>query len=95
MLMPRESIRTHIVVPRELVESVDELVGPRARSKFFVEAVEEKLARARLARIARRTVGSLADADIPGWETSESTAEWVRDSRRAGEPRPGDAPERE
>ena len=38
--------------------------------------------RARLGRAARKVVGSLARVDIPGWESSESAAEWVRASRR-------------
>src|SRR5713101_1781990 len=82
VFMARKTMRTHVIVPKELVESVDELVGPRNRSKFFTEAVEEKLAHERLARVAQEVVGSLANVDIPGWETSESAAKWVRDSRK-------------
>lgn len=81
--MSKETMRTHVIIPKELVESVDELVGKRSRSRFFSEAVEEKLARAKLARAAKKVVGSLANVDIPGWETSESAAEWVRASRKA------------
>ena len=79
--MAKVVMRTHVVVPKELVESVDELVGSRARSRFFTEAVQEKLARAKLAQVARTVVGSLADVDIPGWETRESAAQWVHTSR--------------
>jgi hypothetical protein len=64
------------------VKSVDELVGRRRRSRFFTEAVQEKVDRLRLARLAEKMAGSLADVDIPGWETKESAAEWVRASRR-------------
>ena len=83
--MVKETMRTHIVILKELVESVDQLVGRRGRSQFFTEAVRDKLAQARLARVAKKVVGSLADVDIPGWESSESAAEWVRASRRADE----------
>lgn len=79
--------RTHVVIPKELVESVDSVVGRRGRSKFFADAVAEKLARLRLARAARKAAGSLAAVDVPGWETGESAAEWVRASRRADEAR--------
>ena len=81
--MSNEVVRTHIVIPKELVESVDEIVGRRGRSRFFTEAVEEKLARLKLIHAANKAVGSLANVDIPGWETSESAAEWIRSSRRA------------
>lgn len=86
--MSREAMRTHIVVPKDLVASVDELVGRRSRSKFFTDAAEEKLARVRLARAAKQAAGSLANTTIPGWETSETAVEWVRASRRAEEAGP-------
>ena len=85
--MSKESMRTHVVIPKELVDLVDELVGRRSRSRFFSEAVEEKLARVKLTRAAKRVVGSLANVDIPGWETSEAAAEWVKASRRADDER--------
>ncbi|MBI4318183.1 MAG: hypothetical protein HY675_06810 [Chloroflexi bacterium] len=80
--MSKEAVRTHVLIPKELIDSIDELVGTRNRSRFFAEAVEEKLSRARLVKAARKLKGSLAGADIPGWESSESAAEWVRTSRR-------------
>jgi len=83
--MSKETMRTHVVIPRELIEAVDGLVGRRGRSRFFAEAIEDKIARIRLARAAKKAAGSLADVDIPGWETSEAAAEWVRASRRADE----------
>ncbi len=83
----RETVRINVTIPKELVESVDELVGRRGRSKFFAEAVAEKLAREKRSRLAREVAGSLANVDIPGWETSESTVEWVRASRRRDDER--------
>ena len=85
--MTKATMRTHVIVPKELVETVDNIVGRRSRSKFFADAVEEKLSRIKLARAARRAAGSLADTEIPGWETSESAAEWVHASRQADDAR--------
>jgi hypothetical protein len=34
-----------------------------------------------------KVVGSLADADIPGWETAESAAAWVHAARHADQAR--------
>lgn len=79
--MPTQTLTT-VSMPRELIEEVDRLVGPERRTKFLVEAAEEKLGRARLARLAREAAGSLADLDIPGWENPEAVAEWVRSMRR-------------
>lgn len=74
-------VRTHVILPVELVEEVDELVGNRRRSHFFAEAVSEKLARLRLVRAAESALGSLTEVDVPGWETAESTKRWVSDLR--------------
>jgi hypothetical protein len=74
----RETVRAHIVMPKDLVSSIDRLVGKRARSRFLVEAAEEKLARERRARILLSAAGALADDAVPEWEDS---SEWVRHSR--------------
>ena len=79
----KDQMRTHVVVPAALVRSVDGLVGKRARSRFFAEAVAEKLARARRATILKGAAGALADRQTPGWETGEAAAAWVRTSREA------------
>jgi len=62
-------------------------MGKRARCKFSADAAAEKLARANLSRLACSVAGSLADVDVPGWESSDAAAEWVRASRRADERR--------
>jgi Arc/MetJ-type ribon-helix-helix transcriptional regulator len=85
--MSKATMRTHVVIPKELVDSIDELVGRRSRSKFLTEAAEEKLRRLRLARAAAKVVGSLAGRSTPGWESSEAAAKWVSDSRRADDER--------
>ncbi len=78
----KESIRTHVVLPPELVKEVDRRVGPRRRSQFMADAVVEKLSRLKLAESAARAAGSLAEVQTPGWETADSAASWVHDSRR-------------
>ena len=75
-------MRAHVVVPDDLIAEVDELVGPRKRSEFFVEAVRDRLRRERLKVAAEAAAGSLVGVDTPGWETSESATEWVREQRR-------------
>lgn len=82
-----EKTRTHIMIPTELIDAVDELVGPRGRSAFFAEAAERELSRRRLVEAASRAAGALADVDVPGWESPESASAWVRDLRRSDEER--------
>jgi hypothetical protein len=80
--MSTERSRAHIVLPEDLLEEVDALVGPRRRSEFFVEAAREKVRREKLRRAAHAVAGSLADTPIPGWESSEEARAWVRSLRQ-------------
>jgi predicted transcriptional regulator len=79
--MADKTIRTHVVFPKELVESVDRLVGPRKRSRFFVQAIEEKIERERLGRALATTAGFLAEGTHPEWETPEQVSAWVHELR--------------
>ena len=85
--MTSKTMRTHIVIDRDLIEEVDRLVGPRHRSEFIAEAIEKKLEQERLRKAAHKAAGALADVDIPGWETHESAVEWVRSLRRENDER--------
>jgi hypothetical protein len=77
--------RVHVIFPAALIDEIDALVGQRKRSQFIEEAAEEKLRQERLPVALSEMAGSLADVDIPGWETPESAAAWVR-ALRAGQP---------
>jgi hypothetical protein len=70
--------RAHVMVPDDLLQEVDALVGPRRRSEFFVDAARDRLARERLRRLAHQMAGALKDDDIPEWETPEAASAWVR-----------------
>jgi hypothetical protein len=77
----RHVVRTHFIAPKELIEEVDKLVGPRRRSEFLIEAAAEKLKREKLFRLTRE-VSKLPPGDgIPEWDTPESTAKWLREGR--------------
>jgi len=74
-------MRTHVVLPDELVEGVDDLVGKRNRSRFIAAATEKELRRERLREAIRKGAGILSDEDYPEWSTPEKTAEWLRKLR--------------
>lgn len=80
--MLKDDVRTHVVLPRAVVEDVDRLVGHRGRSRFVAEAIQEKLRRENLRAALRETAGSISTADYPEWETPEKVSEWVRRLRR-------------
>lgn len=79
----RASVRTHVLLPREIVEEVDKLVGQRRRSQFLAEAAEEKLTRQRRTAALKKTAGVLDPAKYPQWETPEQVSQWVHDRRVA------------
>ncbi len=85
--MHKETIRTTVVLPRDLVEAVDELTTPRTRSAFVADAVRDKVARARREHALRESAGILKDDAIPGWETPAAASAWVREQRRLDEER--------
>jgi metal-responsive CopG/Arc/MetJ family transcriptional regulator len=81
----KEMMRTHVLIPQDLMEKVDRLVGPRRRSEFLSQALREKLSRVELAEAARKAAGSLAD--VPGWESRERARAWVEALRKEDEKR--------
>lgn len=84
-VMPADTVRAHVVVPRELIAEIDSIVGQRRRSDFVVAALREKLALERQGRALKEAAGALADGGHPEWATPESTSAWVRALRDAGE----------
>jgi hypothetical protein len=74
-------VRAHIVIPRGLIDAVDEFVGERKRSAFFTEAVEEKLRRERFSKALAETSGFIDEAAHPEWSTPEKVSAWVRELR--------------
>lgn len=84
-----ETIRTHLILPRELVERVDKLVGPRRRSEFVAEVLQKELDRRHLVTLFEAAMeearNAPPDGAPPEWESAESAAEWVRAQRRIGE----------
>ena len=79
--MAIETVRAHVVLPKELVDEVDRLVGHRKRSAYLAAVLAEALKRERLGRALAATAGSLDRSDYPEWETPEQVSAWVRELR--------------
>lgn len=76
-------MRTHISLPEDLVKEVDELAGPRGRSKFIEEAVRLKVLNAKQRR-ALRDIAAMPPLDpekYPHWRTGKDISEWVHNMR--------------
>ncbi len=76
--------RAHVVLPGELVDEIDRLVGRRRRSEFIAEALEEVVRRQRLLAAFEAVAGSIKEGDVPEWDTPESAYAWVRSLRTSG-----------
>lgn len=56
---PMTLARTNLTLPEDLLKEVDELAGPRGRSRYVAEAVAQRVRRDRLGRAIRDTAGIL------------------------------------
>ncbi|MCH8893275.1 MAG: ribbon-helix-helix protein, CopG family [Chloroflexi bacterium] len=80
-------MRTHVILPEDLVRSVDALAGKGKRSQFIEEAIREKVRIDTLRAALEATAGILSAEDHPEWATSEKVASWVRESRKQSDKR--------
>jgi len=74
------NVRTNLMLPEELVEAIDEVAGPRGRSRYVTEVLSRQIRRDRWYAPAKATAG--AWKDHPLFPTDESVVEWVREARR-------------
>jgi metal-responsive CopG/Arc/MetJ family transcriptional regulator len=72
--------RTNLSLPEELLDQVDELAGPRGRSRYVADAVRERLRRDRLLRAIDASAGSLVRAGQLGM-SRDDVALWVDELR--------------
>jgi metal-responsive CopG/Arc/MetJ family transcriptional regulator len=56
--------RTNLTIPEDLLAEVDELAGPRGRSRYVAEAVAQRIRRDRLGRAIADAEGSLARGSL-------------------------------
>jgi hypothetical protein len=77
--------RAHIVLPQELIEEIDAVVGPRGRSAFLVETARAEIRRRRLLAFLESDKIYWKDEDHP--ELADGTDAWVRKLRSEGESR--------
>lgn len=76
-------MRMHLEMDDALVAEVDALAGPRGRSAFVREAVQEAVDRRRRAYRIRQSAGVVRDG---GHEWDADPADWVR-RQRSGDPK--------
>jgi metal-responsive CopG/Arc/MetJ family transcriptional regulator len=77
--------RTHIVIPDQLAQEIDMVVGKRGRSSFLAAAAVRELSRLRQLQAIERIAGSWKDKDHP--ELKQGAAKWVAKQRQLDERR--------
>ena len=78
----RMSMRTNLLLPRELVKEVDRFAGRRGRSRFVAEVLEQAVRRERQREVLRSGAGMLSGrAGYEYWSTPDQVVEWVRGMR--------------
>lgn len=71
--------RTNLTLPEELLREVDEIAGPRGRSRYVAEAVLQRVKRDRLGQAIRETAGIMVGK--PGWMSPDEVVRWVDELR--------------
>jgi len=79
-------MRLHIELQDDLVTAIDDAAGPRGRSRFIREALQQALELRRQRDLLRSVRGSIDNASAV-W--GADPAEWVREQRRADDRRVG------
>ena len=71
--------RTNLTLPEALMQDVDELAGPRGRSRYVAEAVAQRVRRDRLGKAIQESAGVMKGR--PGAMTPEEVTRWVTSLR--------------
>jgi hypothetical protein len=80
MSVPKNlSRRAHVILPVDVVDEIDKLVGKRGRSAFLAELAQREIKLRRQREVLRETAGAWNASDHP--ELAQGAAAWVRQIR--------------
>lgn len=68
--------RTNITIPSDLLDQIDDLVGPRGRSRYISEVLTRQVRRDRLKRVMSETAGAMVGK--PGWMDPDESLAFAR-----------------
>jgi hypothetical protein len=80
-------VKAHLVIPKEILDEVDQIAGKRGRSLFIAEAALEKLERERFLKILEETRGAWADKRHPDLRNSRDMGIYIHNNRDSLEKR--------
>lgn len=70
-----------VSLPKTLLARLDERIPSRGRSRFIMEAIEERLALAEQIAVLDETAGAWTDANHPEMRTDEDIDRWLAELR--------------
>ena len=73
------NVRTNLILPAELVAAIDELAGPRGRSRYVADVLARQIQRDRWYAAMKASAG--AWRDHPLFPDDESVVQWVEEGR--------------
>jgi hypothetical protein len=79
--MEHQKVKTNFIFPEDLLTAIDRLVGARKRTKFIVEATQEKLERLRFSAALERAAGAWKDENHPDLKTQGDINQYLREIR--------------
>jgi hypothetical protein len=77
-------VRTNVTLPEEVLRLVDEVAGPRGRSRYIAEVVGKQVRRDNARMVFEKYAGALKDSDTWG-RTPEETDRLLREVRESWE----------
>lgn len=86
-MLKTEKIKTHVIFPAELLHAIDKTVGGRKRSRFIVEAAEEKLLEIKLRDALDASAGCWKDENHPDLKTEKDVRTYLKRARVTTEKR--------
>ena len=52
--MQTETVRINVTLPREMIESLNQIAGPRSRSRLIAESLREYIRQMKVAELGKR-----------------------------------------
>jgi hypothetical protein len=74
------NVRTNLILPAELVAAIDEVAGPRGRSRYVADVLARQIQRDRWYAAMKASSG--AWREHPMFPNDEAVVEWVDTTRR-------------
>lgn len=77
-----ETVRTHVLLDAEAARALDELAGPRGRSRLIQELILAEVKRRKAREAVRAVMARAPSPDSPAeWATPEGALAWIRAMR--------------